>query len=121
MLQMFIPKAMYMFLPKLPGLKRTMRHSVTWMHRDLPVDPLWEPFFYNSMVYGSLINQVFPRVYSKDEFAQIKAKVLLILGERERSQGFAHAPTADHLLGQLGSAQEANSPTKGGQKGALQA
>ena len=83
MLHMFIPKAMYMFLPKLPGLKRTMRHSVTWMHRDLPVDPLWEPFFYNSMVYGSLINQVFPRVYSKDEFAQIKAKVLLILGEKE--------------------------------------
>lgn len=83
MLHMFIPKAVYMFLPKLPGPKRTMRHSVDWMHKDLPVDPLWEPFFYNSMVYGGLINQVFPRVYSKDEFAQLKAKALLILGEKE--------------------------------------
>ena len=35
------------------------------------------------MVYGGLINQVFPRVYSKEEFAQIKAKVLLMLGEQE--------------------------------------
>ena len=28
MLHMFIPKAMYMFFPKLPGLKRTMHRSV---------------------------------------------------------------------------------------------
>jgi len=83
MLHMFIPKAMYMFLPKLPGLERTMRRSVKWMHQGLPIDPLWEPFFYYSMVYGGLINQVFPRVYSKEEFSRIKAKTLLILGEQE--------------------------------------
>jgi pimeloyl-ACP methyl ester carboxylesterase len=82
-LHMFIPKAMYKFFPKLPGLKRTMRHSVDWMHKGLSVDPLWEPFFYYSMVYGDLINQVFPRVYSKEELTQIKAKVLLILGAKE--------------------------------------
>lgn len=35
------------------------------------------------MVYGGLINQVFPRMYSKEEFAQIKAKVLLISGDKE--------------------------------------
>jgi pimeloyl-ACP methyl ester carboxylesterase len=80
---MFIPKAMYGFFPKLPGLKRVMRSSVDWMHKGLPYDPLWEPLFYNSMVYGGLINQVFPRLYSKEEFAQIKAKVLLLLGEKE--------------------------------------
>ncbi|MBL8063192.1 MAG: alpha/beta hydrolase [Anaerolineales bacterium] len=80
---MFIPKAMYAFFPKLPGLKRVMRNSVNWMHKGLPVDPFWEPFFYSSMVYGGLINQVLPRMYSKEEFAQIKAKVLLILGEQE--------------------------------------
>lgn len=83
MLHMFIPKAMYMFLPGVPGLKHTMHHGVKWMHKGLPIDPLWEPFFYNSMVHGGLINQVFPRVYSKEEFTQIKAKVLLILGEQE--------------------------------------
>jgi pimeloyl-ACP methyl ester carboxylesterase len=35
------------------------------------------------MVYGGLVNQVFPRVYSREEFAQIKAQILLILGEKE--------------------------------------
>ena len=80
---MFIPKAMYGFFPKLPGVKRVMHNSVNWMHKSLPHDPLWEPFFYSSMVYGGLINQVFPRMYSKEEFAQIKAKVLLLLGEEE--------------------------------------
>ena len=80
---MFIPKAIYGFFPKVPGVKRVMRRSVDWMHKGLPYDPLWEPLFYSSMVYGGLINQVFPRVYSKEEFAQIKAKVLILLGERE--------------------------------------
>lgn len=82
-LHMFIPKALYSFFPKLPGVKRVMQNSVKWMHKGLPYDPLWEPFFYNAMVYGGLINQVFPRVYSKDEFAGIQAKTLLILGEKE--------------------------------------
>lgn len=80
---MFIPKAMYGFFPKLPGVKRAMRGSVDWMHKGLPADPLWEPFFYSSLVYGGLINQVFPRMYTKAEFAKIKAKVLLVLGEQE--------------------------------------
>jgi pimeloyl-ACP methyl ester carboxylesterase len=80
---MFIPKAIYGFFPKIPGVKRAMHNSVDWMHKGLPRDPLWEPLFYNSLVYGGLINQVFPRTYSKEEFAHIKAKVLLILGEQE--------------------------------------
>jgi pimeloyl-ACP methyl ester carboxylesterase len=82
-LRMFIPKAIYSFFPKVPGVKRVMQDSVDWMHKGLPVDPLWEPFFYSSMVYGGLINQVIPRVYSKEEFAQIKAETLLLLGDRE--------------------------------------
>jgi pimeloyl-ACP methyl ester carboxylesterase len=81
---MFIPKAVYGFFPKLPGLERTMRGSVNWMHDGLPRDPHWGPFFLNAMIYGGLINQVFPRVYTKEEFAQIKCPVLLILGKNER-------------------------------------
>ncbi len=80
---MFIPKGLYLFCPWLPGQKRAMRHSVDWMHAGLPADALWEPLFYRSMLYGSLINQVLPRVYSPAEFAQIQAPVLLILGEQE--------------------------------------
>lgn len=90
-LHMFIPKAMYGFFPKLPGVKRVMQNSVAWMHKGLPYDPLWEPFFYRSMVYGGLINQVFPRVYSKEEFARIQAQVLLILGEKEAIYNNLHS------------------------------
>jgi pimeloyl-ACP methyl ester carboxylesterase len=82
-LHMFLPKGMYMFLPKLPGIKRIMRWSSHWMHKDLPPDPLWEPLFYRLLVYGGLINQVFPRVYTKEEFAQIQSKVLFLFGEKE--------------------------------------
>ena len=90
-IHMFIPKALYGFFPKLPGVKRTMRRSVDWMQKGLPYDPLWEPLFYNSMMYGGLINQVFPRVYTKEEFSQIKAKVLLVLGEREAIYNNLHS------------------------------
>jgi len=80
---MFIPKAMYMLLPKLPGRDAAMRRSVAWMHAGLPYDPLWEPLFYRLLVHGNSLNQVFPRVYTQAEFAQIKAPVLLVLGEQE--------------------------------------
>jgi pimeloyl-ACP methyl ester carboxylesterase len=83
-IHMFIPKAMYGFFPKIPGIKSAMRRSVDWMYAGLPVDPLWDAVFYKSMVYGGLINQVFPRMYSKEEFAQVKAPTLLILGEQEK-------------------------------------
>jgi pimeloyl-ACP methyl ester carboxylesterase len=80
---MFLPKAMYLLFPKLPGIKQVMRQSIEWMYDGLQPDPLWGKLFLYSMVYGGLINQVFPRVYSKEEFAQIKARVLLMLGEKE--------------------------------------
>jgi pimeloyl-ACP methyl ester carboxylesterase len=60
-----------------------MRWSVGWIHNGLPRDPLWEPLFHHTMLHGLSINQVFPRVYSRDEFSQIQAKVLLLLGEQE--------------------------------------
>lgn len=83
MIHMFLPKAVYQILPRLPGRERVMRRSVDWMHAGLPRDPLWEPLFCQTMIHGKLINKVFPRVFSKDEFAQIRVPVLLILGERE--------------------------------------
>ena len=90
-IHMFIPKGLYGFFPKIPGVKKVMRNSVDWMHKGLSPDPLWEPFFYRAMVHGGLINQVFPRVYSKEEFAQIKAKVLLILGDKEAIYNDLHS------------------------------
>ena len=83
MIHMFLPKAVYQTLPRLPGRERVMRRSVDWMHAGLPRDPLWEPLFYQTMIHGKLINKVFPRVFSKDELAQIRVPVLLILGEKE--------------------------------------
>jgi pimeloyl-ACP methyl ester carboxylesterase len=83
MAHMFVPKAAYLMLPWLPGQRRAMRHSLDWMHNGLPRDPLWAPLFYRSLLHGRLINQVFPRVYSAAEFAQIRADVLLLIGARE--------------------------------------
>ena len=82
-LHMFLPKAMYMFFPKLPGIKRVMRWSNHWMYKGLQPDPLWGPLFYRLMVYGGLINQVFPRVYAKEEFARMRSQVLFLFGEKE--------------------------------------
>jgi pimeloyl-ACP methyl ester carboxylesterase len=81
---MFIPKMMYLFLPWLPGRRQTMRRSVAWMHDGLPVDPAWQPLFTLEMEHGRMTSQVFPRLYSAEELAQIKAPTLLILGEQEK-------------------------------------
>jgi pimeloyl-ACP methyl ester carboxylesterase len=83
MWRMFLPKGIYQTAPWLPGLERTMRSSVDWMHAGLAPDPVWEPLFYESMKHGRLINRVFPRVFSKDELATIQAPVLLVLGQKE--------------------------------------
>jgi pimeloyl-ACP methyl ester carboxylesterase len=83
-INMFIPKAMYLFFPWLPGLKQTMRRSIDWMVAGLPGEHLWENLFYQVMVHGGNTNQVFPRVYSNEELVQIKAPTLLILGDHEK-------------------------------------
>lgn len=83
MVHMFVPKGFYLLAPWFPGQRRAMRHAIDWMHNGLPRDPLWAPLFYRSMLSGRLINQVFPRVYSRAEFAQIRADVLLLVGARE--------------------------------------
>lgn len=83
MFHMFIPKGLYLAAPVLPGVGRVMRSSVDWMHAGLPGDPLWKPLFLEVMKYGRLINKVFPRVYTKEELAVIKAPVLLLFGDRE--------------------------------------
>ena len=83
MLHMFVPKGLYLALPWLPGSERLMRSSVDWMHAGLPRDPLWEPLFFETMKHGKLLNRVFPRVYDGDEFAYIRAAVMLLFGDRE--------------------------------------
>ena len=83
MVHMFVPKGLYMAAPWLPGSGRVMGAGVDWMHAGLAPDPLWAPLFVETMKNGRLINRVFPRVYTKDELAEISAPVLLILGDRE--------------------------------------
>jgi pimeloyl-ACP methyl ester carboxylesterase len=83
MLHMFVPKGIYMAAPWLPGSGRVMKAGVDWMHAGVDPDPLWAPLFVEAMKHGRLINRVFPRVYKKEELAEISAPVLLILGDRE--------------------------------------
>ncbi len=81
---MFLPKALYSFFPKLPGLERSTRSGLTWMYAGLPGDPLFDRLFYLSMVHGLAINQVFPRVYPREELAGIQAGTLLLIGDHEK-------------------------------------
>jgi pimeloyl-ACP methyl ester carboxylesterase len=83
MFHMFLPKGLYLALPWLPGSERLMRSSVDWMHAGLPRDKLWAPLFYETMKHGKLLNRVFPRVYDRDELAEIRASVMLVFGDRE--------------------------------------
>jgi pimeloyl-ACP methyl ester carboxylesterase len=83
-LHMFIPKALGLFFPWLPGQARWMRHSLDWMHAGLPQDPVWAPLFYRVLLRGSMTAQILPRLYSKDELRQITAPTLLLIGEREK-------------------------------------
>jgi pimeloyl-ACP methyl ester carboxylesterase len=81
---MFVPKALYLFFPWLPGQPRVMRRSVDWMRVGLPSEHLWEELFYLVMMHGNTRVQLFPRVYKAAELAQIQAPTLLLLGDREK-------------------------------------
>ena len=60
-----------------------MSASVNWMHAGQARDSLWGPLFIETMKHGKLINRVFPRVYKKEELAELSAPVLLIFGDKE--------------------------------------
>jgi pimeloyl-ACP methyl ester carboxylesterase len=81
---MFIPKALFLLFPWLPGQRRSTRNSIDWMHAGLPADATWTKLFVLTMRHGRMTSRVFPRVYTREEFAMIKAPTLLILGDRER-------------------------------------
>jgi pimeloyl-ACP methyl ester carboxylesterase len=83
-LNMFLPKALYLFLPWLPGQERVMRYSIDWMHAGLPEDGAWARLFYQQLMYGAGTNRVFPKVWSKQELSRIEAPTLLLVGDRER-------------------------------------
>jgi hypothetical protein len=40
-IHMFIPKALYLFFPWLPGQSRMIRHSLNWIHAGLPSEHVW--------------------------------------------------------------------------------
>jgi pimeloyl-ACP methyl ester carboxylesterase len=81
---LFLPKAMYLFLPWLPGLHHAMGRVVHWLYAGLPTDGPWADLFYLTMVHGSTQVRVFPRVFTAAELAQISAPALLLVGDHER-------------------------------------
>jgi pimeloyl-ACP methyl ester carboxylesterase len=83
-LNSFVPKMLYIFLPRFPGTKRLVLRGIDWIHNDLAEDPAWGPLFRLLMLHGTPTNQVFPRVYSNEEIAEIKIPTLLLIGDRER-------------------------------------
>jgi pimeloyl-ACP methyl ester carboxylesterase len=81
---MFIPKMVYMLFPWLPAREQIMLRSVDWMRAGLSSDRAWEDLFTLAMMHGGMTSRVFPRVYRREELAQIKAPTLLMLGDREK-------------------------------------
>ena len=81
---MFIPKLLYVMAPWLPGCERSMNRAVDWMSAGLASDGPWDGLFRLTLIHGTGANRVFPRVYAPEEFAQIRASALLIVGDHER-------------------------------------
>jgi pimeloyl-ACP methyl ester carboxylesterase len=81
---MFAPKMFYVMAPWLPGCERSMNRAVDWMNAGLPGDGPWDTLFRLALIHGTGANRVFPRLYSQEEFAQIEAPTLLIVGDHEK-------------------------------------
>jgi pimeloyl-ACP methyl ester carboxylesterase len=81
---MFAPKAAYLMAPWLPGQARAVDHAVDWIRAGLPPDQAWEALFRSVMMHGRSGIRIFPRVCTATELAPIRARTLLILGDRER-------------------------------------
>jgi pimeloyl-ACP methyl ester carboxylesterase len=60
-----------------------MLSSVDWFRNGAPLDAGWEDLFRKMLLYGTGVRMLFPRVYSPDELQQIKAPVLLLIGDKE--------------------------------------
>lgn len=82
-LHLFLPKMLVLLLPWLPGKERAIDRSVRWLRAGLPPDSRWEALFRAVMLHGNPQVQLFPRVFTQAELAQITAPALLILGDRE--------------------------------------
>lgn len=81
---LFIPKLLSLLFPQVPLTRKLIRRGMNWLRNGLPADSLWEDLFFATMVYGSMTNLIFPRVYARRRLATISMPTLLLLGEKER-------------------------------------
>ncbi len=81
---MFIPKMVHLLAPWLPGGQRSVDRAVDWMNAGLPSDGPWDTVFRLSLLHGTGANRVFPRIFTPEEFAQVEAPTLLIIGDHEK-------------------------------------
>jgi pimeloyl-ACP methyl ester carboxylesterase len=81
---MFIPKLVYVMAPWMPGCERSMNRAVDWMNAGLQSDEQWDALFRLALIHGTGANRVFPRVYTTEEFAQVEAPTLLLIGDHEK-------------------------------------
>ncbi len=81
---MFIPKMVHVMAPWMPGCERSMNRAVDWMNAGLPSDGPWDALFRLTLTHGTGAIRMFPRVYSPEEFAQVEAPTLLLIGDHEK-------------------------------------
>lgn len=84
-LHVFLPKAVDLLAPWIPGHARRARRSLRWALAGIPPDRYWAPLFYQVLLHGSSVNRVYPKVFSAAEFRVLAGiPTLLLVGDRER-------------------------------------
>lgn len=84
-LHVFLPKAVDLMAPWIPGHPRRTRRSLRWALAGIPPDRYWAPLFYRVLLHGSAVNRVFPKVLSRQELRALAGlRTLLLVGDRER-------------------------------------
>jgi len=84
-LHVFLPKAIDLLAPWIPGHVRRTRRSLRWAFAGIPPDRYWAPLFYQVLLHGSSVNRVFPKVFSSGELSRVAGiPALLLVGDHER-------------------------------------
>lgn len=80
---MFIPKALRLISPRVSTYDQAVDGWVDWMNAGVAPDGPWDHLFRLSLRHGSGTNRVFPRRFTSKEFARMKARALLMVGDHE--------------------------------------
>lgn len=83
-LNCLLPKMLYMFFPRFPGLKQWCLRSADWMRNGAPSDMQWEELFKNMMLHGSVARYLSPEVFKPEDLRRVTTPTLMLVGSKEK-------------------------------------